>query len=66
MRCRQLARGFHLLCIGVSGKNVTPIADIYDATEMRIENTPSEILSVTPFGYLAWHRAELTTNGHQN
>jgi hypothetical protein len=53
MRCRQLAHGFHFQCIGVSGKSVTPIADIYDATEMRTQNTPTGILSVTPFGDLA-------------
>jgi hypothetical protein len=66
MRCRRLARGFHFLCIGVSGKSVTPIADIYDATEMTSANTPSETLSVTPFGDPTWQRAELTTIGHQS
>jgi hypothetical protein len=50
----------------VSGKSVTPIADIYDATEMTSANTPSETLSVTPFGDPTWQRAELTTIGHQS
>jgi hypothetical protein len=35
IRCGQGASGFHFLCIGVSGENVTPIAASYDVIALR-------------------------------